>query len=120
MRADNARRGTAMIEAVIAIVMLAVAGTGLITLLGQTRHSMRTLRESERAIRAASAQLDRLVLLDRGDLVAREGRSSNDGWSIRIAQIDVALFDVSVAPSDTSAALLSTTVYRPDSSNADR
>jgi Tfp pilus assembly protein PilV len=120
MRADGARRGAAMIEAVIAVVMLAVAGTGLITLLGQTRHSMRTLRESERATRDASVELDRLVLLDRTDLVAREGRSSSEGWSIRVTQIDAALFDVSIAPSDTSATLLNTTVYRPDTSNADR
>ena len=81
---------------------------------------MRTLRESEALIRVASAQLDRMVILDRAGLMTIEGNSMLNGWSVRIAQVAGPLFDVSVARTDTSVALLRTTVHRPDSLNADR
>jgi Tfp pilus assembly protein PilV len=118
MFADGRRRGSALIEAVVAMVMLAVAGTGLITLLGQTRHAMRTLRESEMVEQSAAAQLDRLVLLDRPSLAALEGRTMANGWSLRVETVFPGVFDVSVARTDTSAPLLATTLYRPDSAHA--
>ncbi|MDB4878324.1 MAG: hypothetical protein JWM41_4770 [Gemmatimonadetes bacterium] len=120
MRAETARSGAAIIEALVAMVMLAVAGTALIALLGQTRHSMRTLRDSEKLTREASAQLDRLVLFDRAELAAREGRYTLAGWSMSVTQVAPALFDVFVARTDTGAALLGTTLYRPDSAYVDR
>jgi hypothetical protein len=120
MRASPPRQGAALIEALVAVVMLATTGTALITLLGQTRHSMRTVRDGERQIRDASMRLDHLVLLGRSDFLAREGRSSLAGWSLVVTQVNATLFDVSIAVSDTSAPLLGTTIYRADTSRVDR
>jgi Tfp pilus assembly protein PilV len=120
MRTSTPRSGSAIIEALIATVMLATAGVALITLLGQTAHSMRTLRNSERLTRDASDRLDRLVLLGRADILAREGRTSFAGWSLVVAPVGPSLFDVSVAPTDTSAVLLRTTIYRPDTTSVDQ
>ncbi len=117
MRADRRRSGSAIIEALIATVMLATAGVALITLLGQTEHSMRSVRTSERITREASDRLERLVLLSRSDLVAREGRTSFAGWTLVVTAVGSSLFDVSVAPTDTSAPLLVTTIYRPDTTD---
>jgi Tfp pilus assembly protein PilV len=108
------RAGTTLIEVLVALVLLATAGTGFITLLGQTAHSMRGVRDTERLVNLASAQLDQLVLFDRAQLAARQGRAPLGRWSLEVIQRTPELFDVSIAATDTSAALLSTTLYRPD------
>jgi Tfp pilus assembly protein PilV len=116
-----ARGGFALIEVLIAAVLVATSGIALLTLLGQTARSMRDAATTERLVDSASMQLERLVLLDRSALLAREGQSStSDGWSLRVTQIAPGVFDASVARSDTSGVLLTTTVYRPDSANASR
>src|SRR5215212_4406068 len=114
MRADSPRAGSAVIEVLIALVLLAVSGTALVTLLGQTRRSIATLGESERQTRAAAAELNALSLLGRSDLAARVGRTTVHHWSLRIDHLATDLFDVGIAPSDTGAVLLRTTLYRPD------
>jgi hypothetical protein len=101
-------------------VLLATAGTGLVTLLGQTAHSMRSTLEVERTTRRAAAELDRLTLLDGAELLVSVGRRHSNGWTLDIAASATDVFDVRIAESDTSAALLQTAIYRPrsDSSNA--
>ena len=120
MNGSRARSGSALIEVLVAIVLLATAGTSLITLLGQTSHSMRTTLESERLTRRASEELDRLVLLDRTALLSRSGRSRSHGFTLDVESRGQSLFSIKIAESDTSRVLLSTTVYRPlpDSLNA--
>ncbi len=120
MRASRMRRGSALIEVVIAIVLLATAGTGLVTLLGQTSQSMRTTLESERLTRRASEELNRLVLLDRAALLSRAGRSRSHGFTLDVDPLGQGLFAIRIAESDTTIVLLRTTLYRPlpDSTNA--
>lgn len=117
-RARGLRPGTALIDALVATVLLATTGIALVTLLGQIEHSMRSMRTSERQRRDASEHLDRLVLLSRADLLARQGRTTFAGWTLSVAVVGSGLFDVAIAPSDTSGPLLETTVYRPDTTDA--
>jgi len=119
VRAELPRRGSALVEVLVAIVLLATAGTGLITLLGQTSHAMRATLESERLTRRASQELDRLVLLDRLALMSRAGRSRSRGWTIEMQPIGRGLFAVQIAESETTAALLRTMLYRPNLDSAD-
>ena len=118
MRARQLRRGSALLDVVIALVVLGLSGTGLITLLGQTAHSMRTVRTTEREIRRASDEIGRFVTYDRSQLVAMVGRWRSRGWTIRVAQPSSDLFDVSIANSDSTGPLLHTTLYRPDTVHA--
>jgi Tfp pilus assembly protein PilV len=111
-------RGSVLIEVLVALVLLAVSGTALITLLGQTSHAMRSTVASERLARAASDQLGGLAIATRSDLFAAAGRRSINGWTVSVAVAGPNLFDVSIAESDSSAPLLRTTVYRPDTSDA--
>jgi Tfp pilus assembly protein PilV len=110
---DDKRTGGALIEVCVALVLLATAGTGLVTLLGQTAHSIRTTSESERDVRSASTELDRLTLMDRATLMTRLGSLTTHGWTIDIRAVDSTLFDASISPAGSSAVLLSTTLYRP-------
>lgn len=119
MRVDRARRGSALIEVLVALVLLATAGTGLITLLGQTSHSMRVTLESERLVRGASEELDRFALYDRTALLGLAGRSRSHGWTVDVELAAPGLFGVRIAESDTTRVLLATTLYRlADSSHA--
>jgi Tfp pilus assembly protein PilV len=119
MRVDN-RHGSVLIEVLVALVLLAVSGTALITLLGQTSQAMRSTQTSERLARAASEQLGGLAILTRADLLAAAGRRSVNGWALTVTADAPNLFDVSIVESDSGAPLLHTTVYRPDTSDAHR
>jgi Tfp pilus assembly protein PilV len=118
MRGNEPRRGSALIEVLVALVLLAIGGTALIVLLGQTAQSMRSTVESERLTRTAFEQLDWIALESRGDLIARIGRTSVRGWTIDVRQASPSTFDVAVASSDTTSPLVHTTLYRPDTIDA--
>src|SRR5689334_19497258 len=119
MRADP-RRGSALVEVLVALVLLAVGGVALITMLGQTGRTMRTTRETERRTARASAVLLRFAAMDRATLVASIGRHDVDGLRAQIVEPNPELFEVAVAEFDTSAVLLRTVLYRPDSSHDTR
>jgi Tfp pilus assembly protein PilV len=112
------RRGSALLDVVISLVVLGLSGLGLISLLGQGAHSVRSVRNTERDVRRASDELGRFVMYDRARLIAMVGRSWSAGWRIEVVQASRDLFDVSVGQSDASSALLRTTVYRPDTIDA--
>ncbi len=115
----RAQSGSALIEALVALVVLAIGGTGLITLLGQTARSMRTTLESERQARAASDEISRVAVAPRAELLQLVGHRSVNGWTIDVEVLSPALFAVSVALSDTTGTLLHTTLYRPAMDSAD-
>jgi Tfp pilus assembly protein PilV len=110
------RRGSALIEVLVALVLLAVSGVAMVTLLGQTGRSMRATRDTELETTAASQVLDRLAVMDRAGLLASLGRLDTGGFRVNISEASPDLFAVAVAESDTSAVLLRTVFYRPDSS----
>jgi type II secretory pathway component PulJ len=111
----KSRRGSSFIEVILSLVLLAIGGTALVTLLGQTSRSIESLRDAEEETRAAGRELSALAVLDRAQLAARVGQSRAHGWSLRVVRPTANLFDVSIAATDTGAALLRTTIYRPDS-----
>jgi Tfp pilus assembly protein PilV len=109
------RNGSTFIEVLLSLVLLAIAGTALVTLLGQTAHAIQNVRESEAQTRAAGLEVSALARLDRAALIARLGRTGSRGWSMQIDRAAPDLFDVRIAPSDTGLVLIQTTLYRPDS-----
>jgi hypothetical protein len=116
--ARGGRRGIALLDVVVALTVLGLAGVALIVLLGQTTHSMRRVRDVERETRLASDELNQLVRLGRADLVAMTGRSTDRGWWIDVTRTGQNLFDVAISAADTTAPLLRTTLYRPDTNDA--
>ena len=117
MRGNTRRRGSALLGVVIALVVLALGGTALIAIVGQTSHSIRSGRNTEREIRDASAELDRLVTDDRSAILAKLGTTVRGRWTINVTQATNDLFDVSVA-GESRTPLLRTTIYRPDTTSA--
>lgn len=113
----NARPGSALLDVVVSLVVLGLSGVGLIALLGQTAHSVRHVRDTERDVRRASDQLARLVVADRARLVSMVGQTVSRGWIVTISHSSPDLFDVVIA--DTTAPVLHTTLYRPDTTHGD-
>lgn len=111
-------RGFSLIDVLVAIMLLAISGTSLVILMGQTAQTMRTLDRADRASLEASRQLDRLAAMSRERLLECIGRTHPSGWTVDVSQPAPALFDASVAESDTTPPLLRTTFYRPDSVHA--
>lgn len=118
MSTRHRRRGSALLDVVIALAVLGLSGTALITLVGQTAHTMRKVRDTERELRLATDELSRFAIYDRSQLVAMAGRFVERGWTISVGQPFPDVFDVAVARSDGSGALLMTSVYRPDTTRA--
>jgi hypothetical protein len=116
----RARRGSSFIEVLIALVLLATGGTSLVTLVGQTAHSIESVSDAEARIRAAADQLGALAIFDRADLAARVGQRKVRDLSLTIDRIAPDLFDVTIATFDTGFVLLTTTLYRPDTTDASR
>ena len=115
---DRTPRGSALVEVLVALVLLAVSGVAMVTLLGQTSRSMRSARDTERETDSASRVLDRVAAADRAGLLASLGRHDASGLRVAVLETSPDLFDVAVAVSDTSGVLMRTVFYRPDSSHA--
>ena len=109
----RARRGSALLDVVIALVVLALGGTALIGVIGQTSHAIRSVRTTEREIRGAAGELDRLVIYDRSARLGMLGTRVRGPWTVTVVQATSDLFDVTVA-GESRAPLLRTTMYRPD------
>jgi Tfp pilus assembly protein PilV len=114
VHAARSRHGSTLIDVLLALVLLAIAGTALVVLLGQTSHSMHDAFESEHLARRASEQLAWLSTETRAELDARLGRTTLRGWTLDVRLASSMLFDVSIAVSDTSTPLLHTVFYRAD------
>jgi len=125
MRRENRPRqrrsalpGIALLDVVISLAVLGLSGTAFITLLGQTSHSVRNVRNTERQVRRAADALGRFTEYDRSKLVAMVGRSAVREWVVAVSQPASGLFDVSVINTLTGAAVLATTFYRPETTHA--
>lgn len=115
MRDD--RRGSVLVEVLVALVLLAVGGVALVTLLGQTSRTMRAAHDTERDTRAASRVLARVASMRRAELVAAIGTTTIGMLRVQVGPRSPDLFDVDVSLSDTTPVLLRTTLYRPASSD---
>ncbi|MEO7082999.1 MAG: hypothetical protein ABI442_07945 [Gemmatimonadaceae bacterium] len=115
----SARNGSVLIEVLVAIVLLAISGTSLITLLGQTSYSMTATLATEDTVRRAGEEMDRIALASRAELLARTGRIADRGWAVEIEPMSTSLFAVSVFEPDSTNVILRTTLYRPPTDSLD-
>lgn len=113
---DRVRRGSALLEVLVGMVLLAVACVAWITLAGQTARTLRRLHETEALSRAASTEMERVGVMPSGGLDALRGTSRHGRFDVRVARISPALFDVVVADTLTGADVAHTALYRPDAS----
>ena len=111
----RARRGVALIETIVALVVLAFTGAGMIALLAQTLSAVKNLHTREREMTDAARSLERLSALNRAELLALAGVQRLPTIWLEIDPRADSLFNVVARDTLYRAELLHTTLYRPDS-----
>ncbi len=109
--AKKARPGVVLLEVLIGIAILAMAGTAVLALghdaLSNLHHSMERDREFEQA----SAFLDAVTLWNRQELDLRMGARRQGRWILTIHRETPHLYEITLADSMRSS-LLRTSLYR--------
>jgi hypothetical protein len=114
-RPMRAERGAALLEVLAAMVILAVAGVGLVGVVLQALQDAAHARARELRYVEAADQLTRLSLRDADGLALRLGRRSAGTWITSVDRPRPGLYRLAIA--DTSApdeALVVTIVRRPE------
>lgn len=113
-RSGRRRRGAALLEAIVALTLLAFAAGSAIALSHQAAESVRRGRAAELAIRDASAFLEAVALWPREDLDRRLGDRAQGAWRLRIDRPTPTLYVVSLTDAEGGRVLLHTALYRPE------
>lgn len=111
MRHDR-RRGIALLEALLALVLLATAGLAWTALAGQASFALEHAQEREREAAAAAAILARVEILTAPQLDAMVGRRRVDDHAVRVSRILPSLYRIEIAVGGEPNEWLETFVYR--------
>lgn len=106
--------GAVLLEMLVALSLLAVAGTAAAVATAQGARAVAHARERDQELRAASAFMDAVALWPRADLDRRLGERQQGPWRLRVDRPDPRLYTLSLRDS-VGAELLRTAVFRPDS-----
>lgn len=108
------RAGAILLEAIVALVILAVAGTAAVTLVSQSSDAVRRARIADAEMREASALLHAVALWPREDLDRRLGERPQGRWKLIVQRPTPTLYEVVLADSAVTRELLRTTLFRPE------
>jgi type II secretory pathway pseudopilin PulG len=111
----HCRSGAVLLEAIVAVVILAVAGTSAVTIVSQGADSVRRAREADVEAREASALMHAVALWTREDLDRRLGSRPQGPWRLSIQRPDPLLYDLALMDSTGTRVILRTSLFRPDS-----
>lgn len=112
MRLD--RRGAVLMEAMVALVILTVAGTAAVTMVGESASAVRRAREADVEMRSADAFLHAASLWTRDDLDRRLGSRAQGPWRMNVQRPNPTLYEVVLADSSGRHVLLRTSLHRPE------
>jgi type II secretory pathway component PulJ len=108
-------RGTALIEAIVALAILASAGLATVALLDQAVRDEAELQARERAQVEAGEVLSAMVLLTRRDLDLRIGERQVGEFVVEVLRPEPTLYRIAVAEvSAPGVEMLVTVVHRPE------
>jgi len=111
----RADRGIALLEAMVALAILASAGGFLVALVAAGLRSEHELRQRELTLQAAERVLAATTLLTRADLDQRLGRHRVGELLVEVERPEPALYRIAVSENAAPALeLLATVVYRAD------
>jgi type II secretory pathway pseudopilin PulG len=104
-------RGASLLEAVVALAILGVAGSALATEVWQSLATVRRLHDAEERVLGASRFLEAVSLWPEADLDRHLGDRRNGPWQLVILRGNGGVYDVAIADSN-GAPLLSTAIHR--------
>lgn len=110
----HCRRGAVLLEAIVALVILSVAGTAAVTLVSQSADSVRRARVADEEMREANAFFHAVALWTRDDLDRRLGERPQGRWKLLIQRPTPTLYEVVLTDSALTREVLRTTLYRAE------
>jgi type II secretory pathway pseudopilin PulG len=114
----RSRKGVALLEAIVALTILTIAGLATVAVVRQGIDSVRRAAAAEREIRRASAFMDAIALWPRADLDRHLGDRSEGPWRLTIDRPVPTLYLVAITDSTSRRELVRTAVYRPEPAGA--
>lgn len=111
---SHCRTGAVLLEAIIALVILTVAGTAAVTLVSQSADAVRRAREADAEAREANAFFHAASLWTREDLDRRLGDRPQGDWRLLVQRPAPTLYEVVLVDSAATHEILRTSLYRPE------
>jgi hypothetical protein len=111
---SHCRKGAVLLEAIVALVILAVAGTSAVTLVSQSADAVRRARIADAEMREAGAFFHSVALWPREDLDRRLGERAQGEWKLIIQRPTPTLYEVVLTDSAVTHEILRTTLFRPE------
>jgi prepilin-type N-terminal cleavage/methylation domain-containing protein len=108
----SSRRGVALLEVLVALAILGIAGLALVEVASQSLVALDRAREVEQRVADEDRLLAAYALLNRRDLGARIGWRRVGPYDVRVDRLDFSLFRVAIGPADAGPDLV-TVIYRP-------
>jgi type II secretory pathway pseudopilin PulG len=118
--APRIREGVALLEALVALVVLGTVASALLASTGTAYRAVVVAREAETQVREAQRLLDATTLWSRGELDQRLGERAQGPMTMRIDRLTRTLYLVSLRDTATGAELLRTALYREEVPDAAR
>jgi len=101
-----------LLEVIVAITMLAIGATMLVTLAASSLDAVARAETADADVRRASALLEAVSLWPRADLDRHLGDRAEGRWDLRIDRPSPTLYTVVLRDSTTRSVLIATSIYR--------
>jgi Cys-tRNA synthase (O-phospho-L-seryl-tRNA:Cys-tRNA synthase) len=111
------REGVVLLEAIVALVILATAGATIVTMTAEAAHAVHQVRAREEEMRSANAFFSAVSLWSRDDLDRHLGDRMQGIWMMRVDRPAPTLYVATLADTATHRELLRTSLYRPEESH---
>jgi Tfp pilus assembly protein PilV len=108
------RSGVALLEALVALVILTSAGAAAVTMAAEAARDIQRARRSESAMRAANALFDAVSLWSRDDFDRHLGNRVQGAWLMRVDRPAPMLYVATLTDTATHMELLRTSLFRPE------
>lgn len=110
--------GAVLLEAIVALTILAVAGTAAVAMVSESAGAVERAREADLRVRQAGSFMEAVALWTRDDLDRRLGDRAQGPFRLRIARPEPELYDVELVDTAGNHTLLRTSLFRPDTARA--
>jgi type II secretory pathway pseudopilin PulG len=108
----HSKRGTVLLEAVLALAILGVVASGGVWLVSESFRTANRAYEAEANMRAANDLLVAVSLWPRADLDRHLGTTPQGPWQLRVDRLRPSLYTVALSDTATGSVLLRTALYR--------
>lgn len=119
------RTGAALLEVMVALTILTVAGIWAVAMANQAAEAIRRVRDADAETRRASGFLEAIALWPREDLDRHLGDQREGGWVLTVRRPAPSLYTIVLGSAPDSAngrpfsrLLLSTALFRPEAPDA--